>query len=207
MHKRTVAPIVALICGVLYLCLLFVVHDAPSIVRVIDDVASDIIHPLQTFSWIQFFLVITVFGGWTGVITLTLGALYFLRKSKRQARGLLLVVAATGIAASASKIFVARLRPDALVWLTAPHSYSFPSGHAASAAALYGFLALIAWRRAQTTTQRIFSILLPVLLILLVGLSRIVLHVHYLSDVVGGYLLAGFWIAVVAAVTFRDKHH
>ena len=78
-------------------------------------------------------------------------------------------------------------------WVLEP-DWSFPSGHASGAAVTYGMLAYVwirQWRGAQ-------ALLLPcaIALILLVGYSRIVLQVHYFSDVLAGYLSGGAWLVV-----------
>ena len=76
---------------------------------------------------------------------------------------------------------------------------SFPSGHTAEAIAVWGMLAILA---AGTMTRRRW---LPVagatLVVLLVGVLRIYLGTHWLSDVLGGYALGGAWLSVVVAVT------
>jgi undecaprenyl-diphosphatase len=76
--------------------------------------------------------------------------------------------------------------PLALVHL--PDPFSFPSGHAAAATAL----------AASATLARPVLGILAVPLALLVGYSRVRLHVHYLSDVLAGALL-GLGGAIVAA--------
>lgn len=77
-------------------------------------------------------------------------------------------------------------------WALEP-DWSFPSGHASGAAVTYGMLAYL-WMR----QWRGPPLLLPVaiMLILVVGYSRIVLQVHYVSDVIAGYLSGGAWLIV-----------
>ena len=74
--------------------------------------------------------------------------------------------------------------------------YSFPSGHSAVAMTLYGLLAYWAIRRLHTTTARVLVGIGAACLILAVGFSRIYLGVHFLSDVLGGYLLGIGWLSV-----------
>jgi undecaprenyl-diphosphatase len=79
-----------------------------------------------------------------------------------------------------------------------PDSYSFPSGHAMAASALYVTLALIAAAAERRTGPRRLLIASGVAVALLVAWSRVYLGVHYLSDVIGG-LLVGTAGAIVAA--------
>jgi undecaprenyl-diphosphatase len=75
---------------------------------------------------------------------------------------------------------------------------SFPSGHAQAAIVGYAVLLLVflpilhgAWRRV--------AVAVAVLMVLAIGFSRIALGVHYVSDVVGGYVLGAAWVAAMAA--------
>ena len=71
-------------------------------------------------------------------------------------------------------------------------TYSFPSGHAAGSLALYGLIAYVLYRKKQSRVV-IFILLC---LVLAVSLSRVILNVHYFSDVLGGWLVALTMIAL-----------
>ena len=92
-----------------------------------------------------------------------------------------------------------RARPEPFFGLVAPESFSFPSGHALFSACLYG---AIAWRLAAGTadpTRRAAIWTIALALIAAVGFSRIYLGVHYPSDVLGGWLVAAFWLVALGA--------
>ena len=85
-------------------------------------------------------------------------------------------------------------------------SFSFPSGHATLAAAFYGFLAYAIVRDAPARGQRAGVAGALLMLVVAIGLSRMYLGVHFLSDVLGGYLLGLTWLIggiVVAEITRR----
>lgn len=83
---------------------------------------------------------------------------------------------------------------------------SFPSGHATGAMTLYGMMAYLFLLRFERGWWRIPVVVVLLGLVLLIGLSRMMLGVHYFSDVVGGFLLGVFWISLGAAfVSWRGS--
>jgi len=90
------------------------------------------------------------------------------------------------------KSLVVRPRPPSTYWLATVHGPSFPSQHAAQALATWGMLAftLMAGRRVRT---RMLLTLGAAAIALVVGLTRLYLAAHWLTDVLGGWALAGVW--------------
>ena len=94
-------------------------------------------------------------------------------------------------------------------WLVQETGLSFPSGHSMVSMAFYGFLIYLVWRCVRNKKTR--NILTAVLgaLILLIGLSRIYLGVHYVTDVLGGFLIGLCYLTVYTAAAdralFRQK--
>jgi len=84
----------------------------------------------------------------------------------------------------------------------APSSYSFPSGHAFGALCFYGVLAAIFATRAHKKAAKWCIWTVAVILIGMIGLSRIYLGVHYPSDIIAGYCAGAVW---VGAIGFLDK--
>jgi undecaprenyl-diphosphatase len=95
------------------------------------------------------------------------------------------------------KFLFHRARPEPLFGLTAPESYSFPSGHALYSACFYGLIAWTLAGRAATRSQRIAIWASNAALVAMIAFSRIYLGVHYPSDVLGGLLAAAAWIFIV----------
>jgi undecaprenyl-diphosphatase len=90
----------------------------------------------------------------------------------------------SNLASSVMKLGFGRARPDLIDHLDHQTSFSYPSGHATSAAVVYLLLASLApprWRAAAWT--------LAATMIILNGFSRIMLGVHWASDIVGGTML------------------
>jgi membrane-associated phospholipid phosphatase len=91
---------------------------------------------------------------------------------------------------------VDRRRPPVAHLDEAPPTSSFPSGHTAAAVVMYGALAVLASERARSALVKWCFVALAVVLPLLVASSRLYRGMHYLSDVLGGFLLGGVWLAV-----------
>lgn len=94
------------------------------------------------------------------------------------------------------KVLVRHPRPT-VAMIALPPDYSFPSGHAMAASALYLTLALLAAGAERRAGPRRLLIASGILVVLLVAWSRVYLGVHYLTDVMGGLLLgaAGAMVA------------
>ncbi len=105
------------------------------------------------------------------------------------------------------KYRVLRARPDKTLHLISQGGYSFPSGHAMTGISFYGTLAYCLLRTAKKNGKyavpcRILAAALC-LLIVLIGLSRIYLGVHYPSDVLAGWLLGGTFLATFVYILNR----
>jgi undecaprenyl-diphosphatase len=134
---------------------------------------------------------------WLVVLALVVGWLLW-RRLPRLA--LFVVVTAAGSSAlnALVKTSVHRLRPVLTDPVARAQGLSFPSGHAQAAIVGYMVLLLVflpilhgAWRRS--------AVILAVLAVVAIGFSRVALGVHYVSDVVGGFLLGAAWVAAMTA--------
>lgn len=98
---------------------------------------------------------------------------------------------------------IGRPRPDiSFALIEKPASLSFPSGHALLGMTLYGTLAMLVGRRCQSVGLARLIGLLAAILILIIGASRLYLGVHFVTDVLGGWLLGG---ALVLIGTWLDR--
>jgi undecaprenyl-diphosphatase len=81
---------------------------------------------------------------------------------------------------------------------------SYPSGHAAEALAVWGMMAFLA--ALVLTRRRWAPFVAAASIVLLVGVSRVYLDTHWLTDVLAGYAAGGFWLsAVLAVIVWRDR--
>lgn len=132
------------------------------------------------------------------VIAAVTCVLFLLFRRRSEAAGLLLSTGGSALINSLLKLVVARPRPTAaLVQIfAAPGSLSFPSGHVTFYVCYFGFLFFAAYAvLPRASLSRCVALPLAALPVLLVGVSRVYLGAHWLSDTVGAYLWSGVWLA------------
>ncbi|MEP7167282.1 MAG: phosphatase PAP2 family protein [Candidatus Woesebacteria bacterium] len=89
------------------------------------------------------------------------------------------------------KLLYQRPRPN-ISPLVVEHSYSFPSGHAMNSFIFYALLVYFSYHFFHKKSLTILMSIVAVVLVGMIGFSRVYLGVHYFTDVVAGYI-AGFW--------------
>lgn len=106
-------------------------------------------------------------------------------------------VAVAGTAASDDmlKHLVQRARPFDGHGFVPETGYSFPSGHASMSMVFYGMLAYLLLRQFLPRHHR-DTVAAAILLVGIIGISRVLLQAHYLSDVLAGYALGAFWLVL-----------
>lgn len=143
----------------------------------------------RPFTWV---------GGIVGVALLVGIVGPSLVRAGRRPDAVLLVVAALGVQVIVVmlKSVYERPRPDAGSPIDLPQSTSFPSGHAATGIAMFGALALIAAGRARSPAAAAGMLVLGFSIGIGVGVSRVVLNVHFVSDVLAGFCVGLAWLCV-----------
>lgn len=170
----------------------------PSAVAPVDIVAQEAVRALQEPLPLQAFLALTVLGGGVGIILVALGFAFLSRLVPAQVFRLAFVLAAVAVACRFFKASIGRVRPETLSWFESLPTSSFPSAHAASALALGGFIAAYLWARSRPLAA---TFILAVAVS--VGMSRVVLSAHYVTDVIGGFLLAVALLSVGFLMPFE----
>jgi len=150
-----------------------------------------------------FFVLMSKLGYQWGVVPLDVLIVVVLA-SRRQWRNAMF--AATAFVGSAvlnlgSKQLFQRERPSLWESIAPESTFSFPSGHAMGSMTLAATVVFLAW----PTRWRWPVLLGAVLFVLLVGLSRVYLGVHYPSDILGGWCAALAWVCGVHALMYRRR--
>src|SRR3954452_3048063 len=122
------------------------------------------------------------------------------RGRQRLAGALLLIILFGRALAEAQKYTIARVRPDLEAHLVVVQTSSFPSGHATSSMIFYLTLAMALTRDSRWHRSAAVG---AILLSLLIGVSRIMLGVHWPSDVVGGWAFGLLWVLLTLRLAER----
>ena len=136
------------------------------------------------------------------------GALYLVwRRSWYRLLALLLVVPGGALIDVVVKHLIQRQRPVFENPIATLDSYSFPSGHTMGATLFYGLMAALGVQLFQEWKPKWVAVLGAVVVVLLVGFSRICHGLHYLSDVLGAMAAGVAWLALclTALETFRRR--
>jgi undecaprenyl-diphosphatase len=94
------------------------------------------------------------------------------------------------------KIIIHRPRPISTTALIEASGWSFPSGHAMASVIFYGMIAYLLVRAVDSLRLKTFFMAMAGFIVFIIGFSRIYLQVHYLSDVLAGYVGGLFWLSI-----------
>ena len=95
------------------------------------------------------------------------------------------------------KAIIRRPRPVYATTFMHHPTWSFPSGHAMGSLVAYGMLAYVLFELGPRSLRfRLMAVAASAALIAIIGISRLYLGVHYLSDVVGGYAVGLVWLSL-----------
>jgi undecaprenyl-diphosphatase len=147
---------------------------------------------------------LTALGGWTVLTFVTLAVSGFLALVRRF-RSMLLVLGSTvggALLNTVLKELFARPRPTVVPHLAETYTSSFPSGHAMLSAIVYLTLGAMLSQLIERRRLKAYVLGVALALTCLVGLTRVFLGVHYLTDVLGGWM-AGLGWALLTALLVR----
>ena len=153
------------------------------------------------------FKIITFFGSSYFIILLCILLIVLLKDKKNKFYVAINLIISSVICNLIIKNIVRRDRP--LDMLVNESSFSFPSGHSFVSTTFYGFLIYLVYNSNYKSETKFILISLLLVLILMIGISRIYLGVHYPSDVLGGfvgglaYLL--IFIEIIKGVKYEKK--
>jgi undecaprenyl-diphosphatase len=149
---------------------------------------------------LRVFSIITHLGD--GVVLVAIGLVVFavlaVKRLKLLAAAWVVTTLSGAVLNRLLKAIFERSRPLHDHGLTAVEGWSFPSGHASGSMLVYGLLAYVVVR-STPSAWHIPAALAGIAIVIFVGSSRVVLQVHYLSDVLAGYASAAAWIAICVA--------
>lgn len=157
-------------------------------------------HALARDGFDSWFLLFSAIGYEYGVVPFDLALVVALAFRRRFRESIFAAVALGGSALLnlATKQFFARERPTLWESISPEDSFSFPSGHAMGSMTLAVVVVLLAW----PTRWRWFALAAMGFFVLMVGLSRVYLGVHYPSDILAGWAAALAWAVCCYGLMF-----
>jgi membrane-associated phospholipid phosphatase len=200
--RLTVALVAAFLLGVPFLVLLLIVQRAwPPLLR-LDRSVADHLHVaalhsrwlVTSLEWVSTVLSPTVFRVAASALALWL----FIRRRTRLACWALATTWGAALLGVLLKDAVRRARPGFVDAVATAPGRSFPSGHALGSVVGCGVLLLVLLPMLARSVRRL-AWLAAGLVVLAVGFARVALGVHYLSDVLAGWVLGLGWLAATAA--------
>ena len=143
--------------------------------------------------------VVTSLASSQAIIIITLVLIFLLNTNHQRLFVIINTIISAGTIILSKNIF---LRERPLIGSELLSSYSFPSGHSLIATTYYGFLIYLLRRSKCKEEYKVIGTTFLTTLIVLICLSRLILNVHYVTDVVGGVIL-GFIILLVLIYFFE----
>jgi undecaprenyl-diphosphatase len=162
-----------------------------------DIALSSALQAHASHELLRFFAWITHLGDFEflSLLAVLVAGILLLVRRRALAIAWLVATISGGLLNRLLKSIFERTRPVHDHGLTFETGWSFPSGHASGSMLVYGLLAYVLVRHVEPQWRPLVTAA-AVLLIVFVGASRIVLQVHYLSDVLAGYLASAAWVAL-----------
>ncbi|HEY4553801.1 MAG TPA: phosphatase PAP2 family protein [Bacillaceae bacterium] len=182
-----------LFCLILFFLLAANIHSGWLSAK--DDAFISVIQRFESAPLTRLMLILSFLGSTASISLLTASISFFLFffRSRRLGLYMILTVAfGAGLLNRLLKLAFKRERPS--MPLIEEHGYSFPSGHAMTAAIFFGAILFCIWKINNDRKILSSSIVICLLLTLGIGISRIYLGVHFPSDVLAGYTAGLAWV-------------
>jgi membrane-associated phospholipid phosphatase len=170
-----------------------------------DQTLADWLHARASEPLTELFEAVTTLGNGLVLAGVAGIAAYLLLRRGNRREGLLVVLAFVGaeILSYSLKLGFRRDRPFFTDPLATENTFSFPSGHSTVSLAVYGALAVVLARHVRGRAK-VACLGAAVVLVSLIGFSRLYLGVHFLTDVLAGFAAGIAWLA--ACVVTLDLH-
>lgn len=189
----------AIAAGLLLLLGWLVTGPGRAYAAAFDSSIRSSIRQMHSPLWTSLFLTVTKLGStlYLAIIGSVAGIAFLYLRWFRPLWLLIVTMAWQSILHNGAKLLIARPRPSAMLSYPAVEGYSFPSGHALSALCLYASLAWLITNRLENSAIKAGIWIAMLVLVFLIGLSRVYIGIHHSTDVLAGWLAAAIWTAAV----------
>lgn len=177
---------------------------------IIEDIDDFIIIQINRFRFTELeevMILISSLASWQFIIIIStiLFSILIWKKYYFMAVEICLVTAGSILVNVVLKELFNRPRPEGMHVIEVISS-SYPSGHSMTGMAVYGFFIYLVWIIGKDFLLNVIFSILLLLLIVLIGFSRVYLNVHYPSDVAGGFAAGLFWLALCIGIIHTTKY-
>ena len=174
-----------------------------TIINNLDNEIYNMLTNMQTTAFTGTMIFISFFGSAFMLITLSIG-LVFLIKEKKYSKLIIINMILSHITNSILKVLIRRPRPER-IQIVHENGYSFPSGHSMAAFTYYGFIIYLINKNVKNKKIKYPIMIFLSLLILFIGISRIYLGVHYVTDVLGGFIFGFIYLVLFIKYIYKNK--
>jgi undecaprenyl-diphosphatase len=179
--------------------------------NIMDNLAFRYFRPLISDNHTRIANIITFFGTGTFLIpSYSLILFYLIRLNYHKYAGMVLTTVISSLLLGwFLKPTFHRLRPPYPL-VSGAGGYSFPSGHALGGFIFTGVIIYLIWKTSKKIHFKCFMSILFAVFGLLIGLSRVYLHVHYITDIAGSLLVALIWLSLTYLcfrIAFKNSLH
>lgn len=168
-----------------------------------DEKIASFMLDIQNDKLTNIMIIITNIGG-TYALTVISILLLALLKNKKISLSIIINLVSVFFTSQIIKTIFKRSRPNG-IFLTNAVGYSYPSGHSMVSFAFYAYISYLLYEKTNNKILRALIVILSLLIITLIGFSRVYLGVHFISDVLGGYLLAIAYLTIFLKIKNKKK--
>jgi len=190
--KKDIKMIIIWICAFLFIGLTVMVFTG--IMHSVDDGVQAFILHIRNSKLTNVFTVITNIGGAYALLSISV-LLLLIKRDKKISLMIAINLAMVFITSQIFKFIFRRSRP-AEIFLVNATGYSYPSGHMMVSSAFYFYILYLINKKVKNKIIKAIIFIFTVLLVFLIGFSRIYLGVHYTTDIIGGLILAILYLMI-----------
>lgn len=199
--KENRKEIILIVASLLFISITYAVFNDK--IEHIDSLVHSYILDIRNDTLTSIFLVITNISSAYALIVLSI-ILFFIIKNKKIPLYITINLVCSFLANQIAKVIFTRPRPIGIN-LIEESGFSYPSGHSMVSMAFFGFIAYLLYKKQKNKLTKTILIISIIITILLIGFSRIYLGVHYLSDVIGGFLLSIIYLMIYIKIINIEK--
>ena len=201
--RKNLRWIILIISTILFISIMrYVIKEQ---ITIFDEKIYQIIAIYISPTITQILKIITMFGSGYIILPICLISVFYLRK-KKESIYIILNLIIIFLLNQVLKIIIARPRPEGFR-LIEEIGYSFPSGHSMVSMAFYGLYIYFIYKNVKNKYIKWIAIIALSTFIILIGISRIYLGVHYASDVLAGFLLSISYLTIFISCLTLCKFH